>query len=159
MSSETHTTSVTRSEEMRAVPYSASTGPRVRDLPSPSLSAKPASRSPRAARFGGFDLSGPLLVPVMAVGPIAGVSDLDPFPMFDVPVSLASDFNVAAQFTAGYCRSLYVGTTGTVIAQLSGNASPTTYVGVPAGSVLPGKFTLVKSTSNGTTASNIVARW
>jgi hypothetical protein len=95
----------------------------------------------------------------MAIGPIAGVSDLDPFPMFDVPVALGSDFNVAAQFTAGYCRSLYVGGAGTVIAQLAGNASPTTYVAVPAGTVLPGKFTLVKSTSNGTTATNLVARW
>jgi hypothetical protein len=74
-------------------------------------------------------------------------------------VTLGSDFNVAAQFTAGYCRELFVGVGGTVIAQLQGDAAPQTYLNVPAGTPLSGKFTLVKSTANGTTATNIIARW
>lgn len=51
-------------------------------------------------------------------------------------------------------RGLYVGTAGDVVVLMEDGTSPTTFVGVVAGSVLPIRCTQVRAA---TTASNIVA--
>lgn len=79
-------------------------------------------------------------------------------PSCAVAVTLSLDFDLTSQFNAGYARELYVGTGGTVVATMLNDSAPQTYVNVPNGSTLAGKFVTVKSSSNGTTASNIVAR-
>jgi hypothetical protein len=78
---------------------------------------------------------------------------------YSVPVVLSADFNLATAFNTGFARELYVGSAGNVVAQLLGDAGPQTYYGVPAGTTLYGCFVLVKSTGNGTTASDILARY
>lgn len=77
-----------------------------------------------------------------------------------VAVVLTSDFDLTAQagLTRGFARELYVGTGGTVIAQLRDDAAPQTYTNVPSGAYMHGIWVLVKSTANGTTASGIIAR-
>lgn len=52
-------------------------------------------------------------------------------------------------------RGLYVGTTGNIAGRLVGDTADVSFVGVPAGSILPFKFSHVRAT--GTTASNILA--
>jgi len=69
-------------------------------------------------------------------------------------VTLTADYT----FTMPSICELYVGGAGTVVAKLSGDATFRTYTGVAAGSILEGAFTAVKSTANGTTASNIIGR-
>lgn len=54
---------------------------------------------------------------------------------------------------ATVCRALYVGGAGNVSVSMGG--SVVTFVGVPAGSILPIRTSLVRSTL--TTATNIVA--
>lgn len=81
-------------------------------------------------------------------------------PSAAVDVTLGSDFDLTTQFTAGYARELFVGTGGTVIAVMRGDGgTPHTYKNVANGQVLSGDFVTVKSTSNGTTAADIVARY
>ncbi len=52
------------------------------------------------------------------------------------------------------CVALYVGVAGNVAADLAGAGSDVDFIGVPAGTVLPGRFSRVYSTN--TTATNIV---
>lgn len=92
-----------------------------------------------------------------ALGPSNASSDL--VPSCAVDVVLTSDFTIdKTVFTAGYARELYVGTGGTVIAEMLDDATTHTYKNVASGTTISGKFVLVKSTSNGTTAADIVAR-
>lgn len=79
-------------------------------------------------------------------------------PTCSVAVNLAADFDLTQQFACGFARELYIGVGGTVIAQLQGDAAPQTYLNVPSGSYMHGIWTLVKSTANGTLATNIIAR-
>jgi hypothetical protein len=53
------------------------------------------------------------------------------------------------------CRSLYVGGAGSVAVMGLGDSVATTFVGVPAGTILPVAVKRVMAT--GTTATNIVA--
>lgn len=78
-------------------------------------------------------------------------------PVASVDVVLTSDFNLANFFKCGYARRLWVGTGGNVVAQKRGDDAPHTYKNVASGSYLDGWWILVKSTSNGTTAADIVA--
>lgn len=55
-----------------------------------------------------------------------------------------------------FSRALYVGTTGDVVV-VSPSGSAVTFVGVPAGAILPVKAVRVNAT--GTTAGGIVALW
>lgn len=66
-------------------------------------------------------------------------------------VTLGADFT----FVNTKIRGIYVGTTGTIIASTDGTNFHT-FVGCTAGSILMGAFKKVKSTGNGTTASNLV---
>ena len=80
-------------------------------------------------------------------------------PSAAVDVTLTSDFDLTTQFAAGYARELYVGTAGTVVATMIDDSASHTYKNLANGSTLAGKFVTVKSTGNGTTASDIVARF
>mgnify|MGYP001163372299 CR=1 FL=1 len=60
----------------------------------------------------------------------------------------------STDFSSGICRGLYVGTTGNVAAVMDDDTA-ITFVGVPAGVVLPIQARRVNSTN--TTASNMVA--
>ena len=51
-------------------------------------------------------------------------------------------------------RALYVGGAGTVVMKLTGDSSSVSFVGVPAGAILPVRARVVLST--GTTATSIV---
>jgi len=80
-------------------------------------------------------------------------------PSAAVDVTLTSDFDLTTQFAAGYARELVIGTAGHVVATMIGDSAPHTYKNQASGSVLSGKFVTVKSTGNGTTAADIVARF
>lgn len=58
---------------------------------------------------------------------------------------------------AYYSRALYVGGAGNVCVTLVGSGSSIVFVGVPAGTILPIRCKLVKSTN--TTATSIVNLW
>lgn len=95
-----------------------------------------------------------------AVGPgIVAAMPPDYVPQYAVAVTLGADFNLATAFNTGFARELYIGGAGNVVAQLLGDAAPVTYEAVPVGTILKGCWILVKSTGNGTTATNIVARY
>ncbi len=51
-------------------------------------------------------------------------------------------------------RAIYVGATGNISMILKGDGAAVTFVGVPAGTILPLRVRVVKST--GTTATNLV---
>ena len=53
------------------------------------------------------------------------------------------------------CRALYVGGAGNITGRLAFDTVDTVFSGIPAGSVLPLQFKLIKAT--GTTATNMVA--
>ena len=110
----------------------------------------PSAMSSEAQEQTGFEqMSG--------IGPGAASDDLTPWCAVDV--NLATDFTIDnTVFACGYARELFVGTGGTVIARMIGDVTDHTYKNVPSGSTLSGKFTLVRSTGNGTTALDIVAR-
>lgn len=55
----------------------------------------------------------------------------------------------------GAVRGLYIGGTGDVAVKCAGSSTAVTFVGVPAGTILPVRATQVMSTN--TTATNIVA--
>lgn len=68
----------------------------------------------------------------------------------------AVEVNLAADTTFPVpVRALYVGTGGDVVI-VTGRGEQVTFRGVPSGSLLPVMAATVKSTANGTTASNIV---
>lgn len=75
----------------------------------------------------------------------------DPGPAFDFFAVTPSD---SVDFARGLCRGIYVGVTGNV-AIVNQNGTATTFVGVPAGSVLPVNCRRINSTN--TTATSIVA--
>jgi hypothetical protein len=52
-------------------------------------------------------------------------------------------------------KGVWVGGAGTIVGQLVGDTADRTFAGITAGSLLPLRFRLIKST--GTTATNIVA--
>jgi hypothetical protein len=94
----------------------------------------------------------------MQDGQIADQTAAELVPRSSIAVTLSADFDLTSHFVSGYCRELYIGTGGTVVAQLVGDSATQTYVNLPNGSFLHGYFTIVKSTGHGTTASNIIAR-
>ena len=57
-------------------------------------------------------------------------------------------------FPGGMARGIYVGVGGTIVA-ITGAGTTTTFVGALTGSIIPGYFTRVNSTS--TTATNLLA--
>ena len=69
-----------------------------------------------------------------------------------IAVSLAADTTFAVP-----AKGLYVGTGGTVIVRAAGSAVDVSYLNVPNGGYIDGLISIVRSTANGTTASNIVA--
>lgn len=69
-----------------------------------------------------------------------------------IAVNLATDVVFPA-----WCRGIYVGVGGTVIARAPGSTAFVTYQNVPNGGYLDGYFAEVKSTANGTTASGLIA--
>ncbi|MHC4635116.1 MAG: spike base protein, RCAP_Rcc01079 family [Planctomycetota bacterium] len=70
-------------------------------------------------------------------------------------VTLTSDFPLKPN-----CYGLYVGTTGNVVVEYRENPDVyVTYPTVAASFFLPGRFSLVRSTANGTSASGIVAQY
>lgn len=60
----------------------------------------------------------------------------------------------ASDLPEGPCRALYIGTLGNVTLIAEGDVDEVTFVGVPAGSILPVR---TRQVSASTTASNIVA--
>jgi hypothetical protein len=81
----------------------------------------------------------------------------DLVPSCDVDISFGIDVNLAPLFTCEYARELYVGGAGDVVATMIDDQGVShTYMNVPAGSTLSGKFVTVLS--SGTTAFGIVAR-
>jgi hypothetical protein len=78
--------------------------------------------------------------------------------VYEVPPLKSEVVNLASTdytFTISV-DELYVGGAGTVIAQLSGDATARTYLGVAAGTVLRGAF--IKITKTGTTATGLIGR-
>lgn len=70
-----------------------------------------------------------------------------------VPVALTSD----TDFGASIPRGLYVGTSGDIVCSLTGAPSDfVTYRNVPVGE-FPHRLAIIRSTANGTTASDILA--
>lgn len=65
------------------------------------------------------------------------------------------DTNELAAVGGRTCRALYVGATGNVAVILRGDSAAVTFVGVPAGTLLPVNAKVVRSTA--TTATSIVA--
>jgi hypothetical protein len=97
----------------------------------------------------------------MPVGPSPSDQDMqhELIPTCSVAVTLGADFDLTSQFSCGFAKELYVGTGGNVAAVLRDDAGTVqTYMNVPGGTFLHGAFVTVKSTGNGTTASNIIAR-
>lgn len=86
---------------------------------------------------------------------LTGTEPMDP--TASLALVTTADVNLALQFAAGYARFIYVGGAGNLVVQELGDTAPVTITAPPVGTLLPGKFTLVKSTGNGTTATALVA--
>jgi hypothetical protein len=71
-----------------------------------------------------------------------------------VAVTLGSDFPIPRE--QGFCRALYIGSAGDVVL-VTRAGTQLTFVAHPGGKVLPCGAITVKSTANGTTASDIIA--
>lgn len=79
-------------------------------------------------------------------------------PLDAVDVTLGADFTFSSQSPAVQPRALWIGTGGNLVASFKG--TPGTYhtlKNIPSGTLLPGAFAVVRSTANGTTATDIVA--
>jgi hypothetical protein len=88
--------------------------------------------------------------------PIEAERNLESVPSRSAVVDLAAtDFDIAAALGVP-CTAIYVGTGGTVIARLSGDSAARTYLNVPNGAELLGRFVSVTKLS--TTASDMIAR-
>ncbi len=95
------------------------------------------------------------------IGPLPGDPDTqhELCPTCAVDVTLGSDFDLTAQFACKFARELYVGVGGDVVATMTDDGGTAhTYKNVPSGTTLHGLWVTVKSSANGTTATNIVAR-
>lgn len=80
-------------------------------------------------------------------------------PTCSVAVTLGADFDLTQQFACGFARELHVSGTGGIInAVLLNDGGTVQSYYVPQGGFLHGHFITVKSTTNGTTATGIVAR-
>lgn len=87
---------------------------------------------------------------------------IDPYDNRDdatAPIIRATQISLASDTTLPLAsRGLWVGTGGTVIGALVGDPlTNVTFTNVPDGALLPFRFVTIRSTSNGTTASNLVA--
>lgn len=72
------------------------------------------------------------------------------------PASAGAAVSLASNFTPAFAvRGVYVGTGGTVKVDLA-TGTGISFLNVPDGTLLPIQATLVYSTANGTTASNLV---
>jgi hypothetical protein len=88
--------------------------------------------------------------------PIEAERNLESVPSRSAVVNIAStDFDIVAALGVP-CTAIYVGTGGTVIARLVGDSAARTYLNVPNGAELLGRFASVTRTS--TTASDMIAR-
>lgn len=76
----------------------------------------------------------------------------------DAPANSAAAVTPSATALAFTTRALYVGGAGSVAVTMAGGGN-VTFVGVPAGAVLPIRVTHVLAAGSGTTATNIVALW
>ena len=88
--------------------------------------------------------------------PLEALRNLESVPSRSAVVDIGStDFDVVAALGVP-CTAIYVGTGGTVIARLVGDSVARTYLNVPNGAELLGRFASVTKTS--TTASDMIAR-
>ncbi|MDX1968029.1 MAG: hypothetical protein SFV23_12715 [Planctomycetaceae bacterium] len=87
---------------------------------------------------------------------IEAMRNMESVPSRSAAVDISStDFDVIAAL--GFpCTAIYVGTGGTVIAELVGDSTSRTYKNVPDGTELLGRFSSVIRT--GTTATDMIAR-
>lgn len=69
-----------------------------------------------------------------------------------VAVNLGGDTTFAVP-----AKGIYVGTGGTLIVRAPGSDADVTYRNVPNGGYIDGYIEIVRSTANGTTASNLIA--
>jgi hypothetical protein len=95
----------------------------------------------------------------MSSNALEATKDLNSPPSRSCAVTLGSDFDVSAGLGDTPALRLHVGTGGHVVARLMGDAADAwrTYKNVPSGGSLTGRFVAIRSTSNGTTAADIVA--
>jgi hypothetical protein len=71
-------------------------------------------------------------------------------------ITVSGDVDLTVLFNAGYCREIYVGVAGNLVAVMKDDGGTAhTYV-VAANQVVSGKFITVKST---TTAGSLIARF
>jgi hypothetical protein len=80
-------------------------------------------------------------------------------PSMSCDVTLGADFNVVAALGGFAATRLYVGTGGTVVGRFIGDPAGQfrTRKNVPNGAYLDGRWEIVRSTGNGTTAADIIA--
>jgi hypothetical protein len=69
---------------------------------------------------------------------------------------LSGDYTCSADFLSGFCREIFVGVGGTVVATMQDGVSQT-YQNLASGSVLSGLFASVQHT--GTTAYGLILRY
>lgn len=87
---------------------------------------------------------------------VAIASNQSPVRTNSEPASSAAAVNLASDTTPAFAvRGVYVGTGGTVKVDLA-TGTGISFLNVPDGTLLPIQATLIYSTANGTTASNLV---